>query len=128
MVLIKIAQVQRGDVVVFKDPAVKNRNLIKRVVGIGGDTVRYYNKRLTINGVAQTYTAAGYYSYNENIPGVGNVELNNEQYLENLTGVQHKIITFSDLPTVIAAQVSDFAHHQNCTYYGNDGFSCFALR
>ena len=43
---------QRGDIVVFKgDEAVDKVTLIKRVIGIPGDTVSFTNGVLTINGV-----------------------------------------------------------------------------
>ena len=44
---------QRGDVVVFKYPQQPSVNYIKRVVGLPGDTVRYVNKTIYINGVPQ---------------------------------------------------------------------------
>ncbi|MFW1678435.1 signal peptidase I [Pontibacter sp. JAM-7] len=47
---------ERGDVVVFKYPKQPAVNYIKRVVGLPGDVVRYSNKTLYINGVAQDKT------------------------------------------------------------------------
>lgn len=44
---------QRGDVVVFKYPEQPSINYIKRVVGLPGDTVRYHNKVIYINGEPQ---------------------------------------------------------------------------
>ncbi|WP_256104881.1 signal peptidase I [Streptomyces sp. ODS05-4] len=46
------AEVRRGDVVVFTDTAWGNVPMVKRVVGVGGDTVACCDKdsRLTING------------------------------------------------------------------------------
>ncbi|WP_281646008.1 signal peptidase I [Parendozoicomonas sp. Alg238-R29] len=41
---------QRGDVMVFKEPANPNINFIKRVVGVPGDSIRYANKTLYVNG------------------------------------------------------------------------------
>jgi len=41
---------QRGDVMVFKYPENPKINYIKRVVGLPGDTIRYQNKQLSING------------------------------------------------------------------------------
>ena len=45
----------RGDVMVFIPPH-DPRYFIKRVIGIPGDTVRYENKTLTINGERLKYT------------------------------------------------------------------------
>lgn len=53
------SQVHRGDVVVFKDPLWGNEPLVKRVVGVGGDTVACCDRagRLTVDGhpVDETY-------------------------------------------------------------------------
>ena len=42
---------QRGDVIVFIFPLEPEKDFIKRVIGIGGDTVSIVNKKLYINGV-----------------------------------------------------------------------------
>ena len=41
---------QRGDVVVFIYPLEPDKDFIKRVIAVGGDTVRIANRRLYING------------------------------------------------------------------------------
>ncbi|MEU6017261.1 signal peptidase I [Streptomyces sp. NPDC047515] len=47
------SQVRRGDVVVFTDPTWGDMPMVKRVVGIGGDTIACCDKgRLKINGKA----------------------------------------------------------------------------
>ena len=48
----------RGDVMVFIPPG-DSRYFIKRVIGVPGDTVRYDNKVLFINGVRQKYELVG---------------------------------------------------------------------
>jgi signal peptidase I len=123
-VIIPVNNVKRGDVVVFKDPEVRNRDLIKRVVGIGGDKIEYYNKKLSINGTPLDYTDAGNYTYTENIPPQGNIEINNQQFVENLTGVKHHVITWDKVPAVFGSEVQTFANSQNCVYRGDDGFTC----
>ena len=42
---------QRGDVIVFIYPLDPDKDFIKRVIGVGGDTVSIVNKKLYINGV-----------------------------------------------------------------------------
>ncbi|MGW0120933.1 signal peptidase I [Streptomyces sp. NPDC003327] len=48
------SEVRRGDIVVFRDPLWGNAPMVKRVVGIGGDTVVCCDaqRRLTVNGTA----------------------------------------------------------------------------
>lgn len=81
-------QPDRGDVVVFRYPKNPSIDYIKRVVGVPGDHVAYYNKQLFINGQPATLTLEGEYS--EFAPELAN---ENELYLnEDLTGVEHKIL------------------------------------
>jgi signal peptidase I len=49
------AHPQRGDIVVFYSPLDDTR-LVKRVIGLPGDTLSLHNNRLIINGQATTYT------------------------------------------------------------------------
>ena len=122
-VLIPVGEVHRGDVMVFKDQEVKNRDLIKRVIGIGGDKIEYLNKRLTINGVALSYTYNGTYSYTENYSeGVFNFD--DQKYIEDLFGVKHPIITYDRMPSIILSGVKDFPNKKNCIYMDNNAFTC----
>jgi signal peptidase I len=41
---------QRGDIIVFRDPRAEDRKLIKRVIGLPGDTVEISNGFVSING------------------------------------------------------------------------------
>lgn len=123
-VLIEVNKVKRGDVIVFKDQYVRNRDLIKRVVGVGGDKIAYYNKRLTINGQPLAYTDNGTYDYMENIAPDMTKNITNARFVENLSGVKHSIITYDQVPTLFFSQVRDFKDRANCTYQGDDGFTC----
>lgn len=54
--VIEIGSPKRGDVVVFRYPMDTSVDYIKRVIGVPGDTVEYFNKELTVNGKKLTYT------------------------------------------------------------------------
>ena len=48
--IVDIGNPERGDVMVFRYPEDGATNYIKRVIGLPGDTIRYRNKQLFING------------------------------------------------------------------------------
>lgn len=52
--LAKLGDPQRGDIAVF-DSKVSDKRLVKRVVGVPGDSVSMINNQLTINGTAIQY-------------------------------------------------------------------------
>ncbi|VAW51458.1 Signal peptidase I [hydrothermal vent metagenome] len=48
--IINLNEPKRGDVVVFRYPRDPNLDYIKRVIGLPGDIIAYYNKVLYVNG------------------------------------------------------------------------------
>lgn len=52
---------KRGDIIVFKYPKDPQRNFVKRLIGLGGETVALKNSRLYINGqlVPEDYLPQG---------------------------------------------------------------------
>ena len=48
--LLPIAPIRRGDIIVFKFPKDPDRDFVKRVIGLPGETVEMRNKRIFING------------------------------------------------------------------------------
>ena len=48
--IIPVSEPKRGDLVVFVFPLDRSKDFVKRVIGVGGDTVEMKNKQLFING------------------------------------------------------------------------------
>ena len=49
-VLIPVNDPERGDIVVFRFPEEPDKDFIKRVIAVGGDTVEIRNKKVYVNG------------------------------------------------------------------------------
>lgn len=114
--IIEMNHPQRGDVMVFKYPKDPSLDYIKRVVGVPGDKIIYKNKRLSVNGKELSYRPLPDYLDEERLVYF-------KQYMENLTGVEHKIATIEQVPPIILPQVMDFPHKEMCAY-NYEGFSC----
>src|SRR5262245_22579534 len=50
--LLPMSSIRRGDVLVFKHPEEPTRDLIKRVIGLPGETLEVKAKKVYINGTA----------------------------------------------------------------------------
>ncbi|HEB66384.1 MAG TPA: signal peptidase I [Gammaproteobacteria bacterium] len=81
--VVDLGKPQRGDVIVFRYPENPSVDYIKRVVGVPGDEIGYYNKVLYINGKPAEQTPLGPYD-----PAFPNVK----RFRENLDGVEHDIL------------------------------------
>ncbi len=75
--LLELGNPERGDVIIF-DSKVSDKRLVKRVIGIPGDSVSMLSNRLTINGKQLPY------HIKQSHPDIIDAE-------ENLTGVYHDI-------------------------------------
>ena len=75
--LLKLADPQAGDIIVFDSQAADNR-LIKRVIGVPGDTIALENNELIINGQKLNYA-----DQRSNIDSLDKIE--------NLNGLEHSI-------------------------------------
>ncbi|MEO5702652.1 MAG: signal peptidase I [Gammaproteobacteria bacterium] len=93
--IIDVGLPERGDVVVFRYPSDPSIDYIKRVVGLPGDRVAYYHKKLRINGVIMEQEAAGPYA------GVGaGVGMTGADLSKEVLGkVEHLILTRAGQPS-----------------------------
>jgi signal peptidase I len=58
--VIPVKDPKKGDIIVFKFPGDPSKDFIKRVVGVGGDTVEIRNKEVFVNGEPQINPHAVY--------------------------------------------------------------------
>lgn len=94
--IIEMGQPARGDIVVFRFPKDPRVDYIKRIIGLPGDRIAYYNKQLFVNGteVKQT-TLAEYQGQGQGSNMSGATLLN-----EDLTGINHDILIREGQPSV----------------------------
>ena len=88
--IIPISEPQRGDVTVFRYPRNPSLDYIKRIVGLPGDHIAYYNKVLYVNDKPVTRRFVGQYS------GPGQPDAN--EYREKLGDKEHEMLLMPGRP------------------------------
>jgi len=83
---------ERGDIVVFRYPQDPSIPFIKRVVGLPGDIISYYDKTLYINDISVTQVLNGRY----NAHGAGYMMDGVSLRIENLGDIKHEILINPD--------------------------------
>jgi len=105
--VIELNEPQRGDIVVFRFPKDPTVDYIKRVIGLPGDKIGYFNKTLFVNGTPVSHTSLGLYKgLGQGQDMTGALELN-----EELTGVEHKILVRQEAPSVEGVFVVPEGHY-----------------
>ncbi len=94
--VVEMGEPERGDIVVFRYPKQPTVDYIKRVIGLPGDRIAYFDKKLYVNGQPIKQTPLGRYQgvgQGSNMTGALLME-------EDLTGVEHSMLISPGVPTV----------------------------
>jgi signal peptidase I len=109
------SELNRGDIVVFESPETPAARLAKRIIGLPGDSVAYFSKRLWVNDREAPRSRIGDYALKDRASGV-------PRYLERLGDREY--------PVLIEAEARDFVpparafpFEDRCTFT-KEGMSC----
>lgn len=91
---VEIGEPERGDVVVFRPPHHPDQDWIKRVMGLPGDRIAYYDNQVHVNGTPVGYVSHGRYEGRGNGSEMTGAELLEEQ----LEGRPHQVLERTGLP------------------------------
>jgi signal peptidase I len=94
--VVELNEPKRGDIVVFRFPKEPSVDYIKRVIGLPGDKIAYYDKKLYVNDTPVHQVSLGSYIGR----GQGNDMTGAEHLEENLSGVEHSILIRNGAPSV----------------------------
>lgn len=94
--ILELGEPKRGDIVVFRFPKDPSMDYIKRVIGLPGDRIGYFNKQIFVNGKPVKQTPLSQYR------GVGQGASMSGSVLlsEDLEEVTHDILIRDGQPTV----------------------------
>jgi signal peptidase I len=109
------SEVQRGDIVVFEYPEDTALSYARRVVGLPGDRISYYNKRLKINDEEIQIRRIGDYLHKDRL-------IRSLQYLERLGDHEYAILIEPEAPAVVPPARA-FPLNEQCAQTA-EGLSC----
>ena len=108
------SEVERGDIFAFEYPEDRSVSFVQRIVGLPGDRVAYFSKRLWVNDQEVPRKQISDYVHKERIGG-------SLQYLERLGGGEYPVLIDADATFVPPAK--NFPSIDHCTFT-REGLSC----
>lgn len=105
--IIELNKPKRGDVAVFRYPKNPSVNYIKRIIGLPGDKIIYYNKKIIINGKPAKQVSLGYYQG----VGQGKNMTGTERISEALPLVKHDILLQNEIASMKGVFVVPAGHY-----------------
>jgi signal peptidase I len=105
--IIEMNTPKRGDIVVFRFPKDPSVDYIKRVIGVPGDKVAYYQKKIYINDQPINQVSLGVYQGVKEDESSDNIE----HLLENLNPVEHSILVNPTQPSIETVYVVPEGHY-----------------
>ena len=102
------SEVRRGDILVFEYPEDKALSYAQRVVGLPGDRISYFNKRLKVNDQEVPLRRIGDYVHKDRA-------IRSLQYLERLGDREYAILIEAEAPAAIPS-VKAFPFEERCAY------------
>lgn len=109
------SEVRRGDIVVFEYPEDTALSYAQRVVGLPGDRISYYNKRLGVNDQEVALRRIGDYVHKDR-------PIRSLQYLERLGDQEYAILVDAAAPAAMPF-VKAFPLKERCAYTA-EGLFC----
>ena len=109
------SEVRGGDIVVFEYPPDTALSYAKRVVGLPGDRISYYSKRLWVNDQEVPRRPIGDYAHKDR-------PVRSLQYVERLGDREYAILIEPEAPAAVAL-VKEFPFKERCVYTA-EGLSC----
>ena len=94
--IIEVSEPKRGDIVVFRFPRQPSIDYIKRVIGLPGDRIAYFDKKVYVNGQLASQVPLGVY---EGV-GQGASMTGANRFEESLETVKHDILVLPGAATV----------------------------
>lgn len=109
------SEVSRGDVVVLESPENRSVTSAKRIVGLPGDRIAYFSRRLWVNDQEAPRRQIGDYAQKNHAAG-------SPQYLERLDGGEYPVLIEAEAPAFVPP-AKPFPFLDHCTFT-KEGMSC----